>query len=149
MHAVKTYGGRRGIAPFILHLNTRCNQVVTVMTSCFAAGERTPSTNWVWGWVGPPSLSWCFAIRESSLASGRNRPGSSGPQPMQYTDWCPSYLLLWVPYLAPMGIPLYRYLCTNCQPSVFSESTYCVTIQMFKFYLENSQVCKMKRLSLK
>jgi hypothetical protein len=45
MRAVKTYGGSRGTAPFILHLNTRCNQVVTVMTSSFTAGERTPSTN--------------------------------------------------------------------------------------------------------
>jgi hypothetical protein len=73
MHAVKTYGGSRGIAPFILHLNTRCNQVVTVMTCRFTAGERTPSTNWIWGWVGPLNLSWCFAIRGSSLASGKNR----------------------------------------------------------------------------
>ena len=73
MHAMKTYVGSRGITPLILHLNTRCNQVVTVMTSCFTAGERTPGTNWIWGWVGPHSMFWCFAIREPSLASGKNR----------------------------------------------------------------------------
>jgi hypothetical protein len=64
-----------GIAPCILNLNSRCNQVVTVMSRCFTASERTTGTYWVWGWVGPQSLSWCFEILiwQPSFASGRNR----------------------------------------------------------------------------
>jgi len=134
MHAVKTYGGSRGIAPLVLHLNIRCNQVVGVMTGCFTAGERAPGTNWLWGWLGPQGLSWCFAITEPSLASGRTRT----PEPPVHslctilTGVPASYFCgchIWHQWEFPC---ITHYLHTNCQTSVFSESAYCVTIQMFK-----------------
>jgi hypothetical protein len=130
MHAMKTYGGSRGIAPSILNLNSRCNQVVTVMTGCFSDWERTPSTYWVWGWVGPQSLSWCFGIRQPSFASGRNR-----------TPDCPVHTLYWLVSRlltslcakfgtngnSPVSLPVHQLPAFCC-----SESTYCATIKMIK-----------------
>lgn len=135
MHAVKTYGGSRGIAPLIVHLNTWCNQVVTVMTGCFTARERTPSTNWIWGWVGAQSLSWCFAIREPSLASGRNRTPARPVHslctiltgvPASYFCGCH----IWHQWEFPC-ITTY----TSTASLVFSGNRYCVTIQLLKVLL--------------
>jgi hypothetical protein len=154
MHAMKAYGGSRGIAPPVLRLNTRCNQVVTVMTGCFTARERTPTTNCLWGWLGPQGLSSCFAITEPSLASGRTRT-----QDLPVHSLCT--ILTGVPASYFCGCHIWHqwefpcithYLHTNCQLSVFSESMYCVTDWPFKcskFYLENSKVWKMKWLNLK
>jgi hypothetical protein len=45
--------GRGGIAPIILDLGTRWWVVSITPRPRFYPGERTPSTHWTGGWVGP------------------------------------------------------------------------------------------------
>jgi hypothetical protein len=120
MHAMKIYGESRSIAPLILNLNTRCNRVVSVMTwLLYSWGKNT------WYLLnmrlcGAPEFVMMFWNKRTiSCFWQEYSPQLSGPQPIHYTDWCPSSLLLWVPYLAAVGIRLYHYLYTNCQPSFF------------------------------
>jgi hypothetical protein len=54
LHAMEAHGGREVQLLLILNLGTRWGWVVSVTPwPRFTPGERTPSTHWIGGWVGP------------------------------------------------------------------------------------------------
>jgi len=50
---MKTYWESGGIAPRILNLSTRWGVWPASRPGCFTSVERTRSTRWIGGWVGP------------------------------------------------------------------------------------------------
>jgi hypothetical protein len=52
-HAMKTYRGSGGIAPYILDLVLDGGEWSASRPGRFTPRERSPSTHWIGGWMGP------------------------------------------------------------------------------------------------
>jgi hypothetical protein len=79
---MKSYRGRRGIAPLILNLCTRCTWVVKQHAPAAFPPGKSHGTHWTEGCV-----SMVLEKRTISYSCRESSPGQSSPYPSPYTEY--------------------------------------------------------------
>jgi hypothetical protein len=63
-HAMKTYWGNGGIAPFLTSA-LHGGEWSASLPGRFTPRERAPGTHWIGGWVGPRAISKCTGFMKN------------------------------------------------------------------------------------